>query len=531
MHREHWLLGLILAAIFGALATRADQPIVENYVGRQIPTAMVARNLDRGSGFLHPTLDTAPFPNRFLVEPPIYAQLVVWIRSGIGFVWRIVGKSSVGFVWEIPGRLTSATLITLGAWSFHGLVRRREGPTVAFLALASFGIFPVTLRYGRAFQPDAAMLGFVLLGMRGWDEYQAEGKHRWAWLGGFALAVGLALKITSAWVLIPYSLFVTRLPVKLRLAIGIAALLPAITWYLYAWGEIRLGSSEMRGSLASTDNAAIWIRALSPETWLRFATWEAIARNLVFRSFTPIGFALGLAGWILVRPDGTDRLWLGWGIGCGLAILGLASKWHHGYYWMVVAPPAALGVAHSLIFVGKQRFGGRFVALGLGLFLLITCGYQSRLTWRTSAEWRSIRESSARIAAVVPPGSLLIAPEAVLFYADRPGFRLEFGPEAARRASGEFGDPIPVHQVTFHPLALVNFYATRADAGNPAARFRSPTSQKRRELPPRFVADVGSVIGDARRTAWRAALRCRLLTRILIDERDLILAEFEGEVL
>ena len=27
------------------------QPIVENYVGRQVPTAMVARNFDRGSGF------------------------------------------------------------------------------------------------------------------------------------------------------------------------------------------------------------------------------------------------------------------------------------------------------------------------------------------------------------------------------------------------------------------------------------------------------------------------------------------------
>ena len=28
------------------------QPIVENYVGRQVPTAMVARNLDRGLGVL-----------------------------------------------------------------------------------------------------------------------------------------------------------------------------------------------------------------------------------------------------------------------------------------------------------------------------------------------------------------------------------------------------------------------------------------------------------------------------------------------
>ena len=30
-----------------ALAAKAGQPIVENYVGRQVPTAMVARNLER----------------------------------------------------------------------------------------------------------------------------------------------------------------------------------------------------------------------------------------------------------------------------------------------------------------------------------------------------------------------------------------------------------------------------------------------------------------------------------------------------
>ena len=31
-------------------ALHPGQPIVENYVGRQVPTAMVARNLERGLG-------------------------------------------------------------------------------------------------------------------------------------------------------------------------------------------------------------------------------------------------------------------------------------------------------------------------------------------------------------------------------------------------------------------------------------------------------------------------------------------------
>ena len=152
MNRERLIARLLLAVTFAIRAMHPDQPIVENYVGRQIPTAMVARNLERGSGFLRPQLDTGPFPNLFLVEPPIYAQLVaarpadLWVRLGA------------------TGRLISAAATMLAAWGLYGLVRRREGPTVALLALASFGFFPVMIRYGRAFQPDALMLGCVLGG-------------------------------------------------------------------------------------------------------------------------------------------------------------------------------------------------------------------------------------------------------------------------------------------------------------------------------------------------------------------------------
>jgi hypothetical protein len=77
------LLGL-LGLTFALRAIATDQPIVENYVGRQVPTAMVARNLERGSGFFRPQVETAPYPNLFLVEPPIYAAAVVGLRRLTG---------------------------------------------------------------------------------------------------------------------------------------------------------------------------------------------------------------------------------------------------------------------------------------------------------------------------------------------------------------------------------------------------------------------------------------------------------------
>src|SRR5260370_40036745 len=94
--REAIALFGLLVLTFALRAIAADQPIVENYVGRQVPTAMVARNLERGSGFLRPELETAPAPNLFLVEPPIYAAVVVGLR-------RASGLSRVG-----AGRVPSA---------------------------------------------------------------------------------------------------------------------------------------------------------------------------------------------------------------------------------------------------------------------------------------------------------------------------------------------------------------------------------------------------------------------------------------
>ena len=249
MARERLAVWALLAGTFAIRAAYPGQPIVENYVGRQVPTAMVARNLERGSGFLRPQLDTGPFPNLFLVEPPIYAGVVA------------LASRASGFDLSSTGRLVSALATTLGGWGLYGLARRREGVAVALLALASFGAFPVMVRYGRAFQPDALMVGFVLAGLRCWDEFQATGQRRWAACGGFVLSIGLAVKVTSAWALLPFLVMMVRLPMASRLALAGALLAPASAWYVYAWGEVRpvsggsFGLVGQRGDLDPGDLA------------------------------------------------------------------------------------------------------------------------------------------------------------------------------------------------------------------------------------------------------------------------------------
>ena len=503
MTRERLTLALLLAFTFAVRAIHPDQPIVENYVGRQIPTAMVARNLERGSGFLHPQLDTGPWPNLFLVEPPIYAKLVASTSA--------LAKLDL----EPTGRLVSAAATTLAAWGLFGLVRRREGLAVAWLALASFGCFPVMIRYGRAFQPDALMIGFVLAGLRLWDDFEATGDRRLAWLGGFVLSTGLALKLTTAWALLPWLLIVRRWPIGGKLAASAAMLVPAGSWYLWAWQGL-----AGTGSTASMDNAGLWLGALSPGNWLRFSVWSEVARGLIGRSFTPIGFVL--AGGGLLASGRLDRVWIGWAIGCVVSIVALAGKWHHAYYWVVVAPLAAVGVGRGLVQLWRWSHCGRIAAGLLGSFFLASCGWQSASTWTTPVEWADLDVAARTVASLTTEDEPVIAPEAVLYYAGRRGYRLEFDPAATRRAVSEWG----VSMEGVGPLNLTESYNMIHTIQTAAIRSSSYSMHfhiaSSNHL---LVADVGREESDAGRRAWRSAIRRRADTRVVVDRPGSMIAE------
>lgn len=471
--RERLILGGLLLATFAVRAVRADQPIVENYVGRQVPTAMVARNLARGSGFLRPTLDTGPFPNLFLVEPPIYAKAVVSLRSATGL--RL----------EPAGRLVSALMVVLGSWGLHGLARRRWGPIAALWSLAAFGAFPVAIRYGRAFQPDLLMIGTQVAALRCWDEHERRRGSNWLAAGWLLLATSLATKITSAPALIP--LLTLLRPIRpWKVVLAVSATVPALLWYWHAYSLLKVEG----GSRASADNAAIWLGALLPGALLRPDFYARAGWSLVVRAFTPAGFLL--AAWGMRR---SDRFLAAWALSAmgGLAIL--AGKLHHEYYWLALAPPAALGAGLALSAMGRRW------AFAAGSALLAMAVVQSASTWRTPPEWADLPEAAASVRAHVPPDALLIAPEALLFAADRRGCRLEFGPGPSRRAAGEWGgrldDP--------GPLALLEFYRGRGA---------------------RFVADVGPDSNNPLRRAWREAVRRRFA--VVDDRPGVFLADLEG---
>jgi hypothetical protein len=469
---------LILVLTFLIRAPYAEQPIVENYVGRQVPTAMVARNLERGSGLLRPQLDTAPFPNYFLVEPPLYELGVVALRK------------ATGFALAPAGRLLSALASVLGAWGLYDLVRRRQGVRAALWSASAFAIFPLTIRYGRAFQPDALMLGSVLAGLACWDRFQSDQGWSWMTAGWCLLALGFALKITSAVLLIPLLLVIVRPQSTRQILASLAVILPALLWYGWAFSVVEAGA----GSRASADNRAIWLGVAGPAGLFRREALEWVVRFLIVRAFTPLGAGLAIWGLYLKR-DERGRLWRIWGLAALLVMAMLAQKLHHEYYWLILAPVVAAGVGIALDRVTEWR---PVVAAALFAVLFLSSVLAVRATWHTPPEWSDLPAAARSVAQIVPPDEWVASSEALLFQSDRRGCRMEWSQPAAQRAAGEWGAK---HAVA-GPLDLLAFYRNRGA---------------------RFFADMGSGASGPERKLLHDAIRQRY--KVIMDRPEVIIAD------
>ena len=467
------LAGLVLRSL------HPGQPIAENYVGRQVPTAMVARNLERGSGFLRPRLDTGPFPNYFPVEPPVYQALVVGLRR------------AAGLPLDACGRLTSALAATLAAWGVYAMARRRWGEGPALAAATAFSMLPIVIRYGRAFQPDALMIGACTAGLACWDRAVARGGGRALMAAGWGLmAVGLAAKVTAAYILAVALLAVFPRRDWKAVALCASALLPAVAWYAWASHLTALSASG-----ASAENRDIWMGILGPGALGSGETWRSIGKFLVVRAFTPLGFLGALWG---LRGAATGaRVWWAWAALATATMAALAAKLHHEYYWLCLAPAAAAGLGAAWGRLDARRPGLAFAsALAFAAMALRL----SDSTWRTPDEWATLAEAGRAVAEETAPDDLIVAPEALLYQADRRGCRLEYTAAAATRAASEWAPQANL----ISPLELVEFYESRGA---------------------RWFADLGVDLldGDPARTDLHQDIGHRY--KIVIDRPDVFLAD------
>ena len=123
-------------------------------------------------------------------EIPLYAGL-------IGSAYRLFGEHEwFGRAWSILATLVA--MIALYDWT-----KQCFGRAVALRATALFSFCPLTLFYGRAFQPDASMLAGMLAALAFYRRYLDGGKRSWLLAAASAGLVGAAFKYYGLMVLVP----------------------------------------------------------------------------------------------------------------------------------------------------------------------------------------------------------------------------------------------------------------------------------------------------------------------------------------
>jgi hypothetical protein len=173
----------------------------------------------------------------------------------------------------------------------------------------------------------------------------------------------------------------------------------------------------------------------------------------------------------------------------------LAEKLRHEYYWLLLTPVAAVGIGRCLALLTENHRAG---AISLAAALCLLSYVQARSTWRMPAEWNGLETAAGAVATTVPTEAWVVAPEALLFQADRRGCRMEWSDAAAARAAGEWG----AGRRVAGPLDLIEFY---------------------RRQGARYFADLGSRAADARRKGLHDAVRQRY--KVIVDGPEAIIAD------
>src|SRR5262249_24281183 len=139
-------------------------------------------------------------------------------------------------------------------------------------------------------------------GLRLWDESEAGGSRRRLAAAWLALSLGLTMKITAAYALVPLVVAIVRPPRLRQATLATLTLVPAALWYLHASALLNAGAA----SRSSAMNVDLWLRNVSGFWDVPTATLGIFARHLLRKAFTPLGAALALWGAVWLRA--ADRL-------------------------------------------------------------------------------------------------------------------------------------------------------------------------------------------------------------------------------
>lgn len=180
------LIGLLVLGL-GLRLADLDDPPLDYHPTRQLRSAIIARSIYYQ---IDPSRDpvsveaarkaTAPLET---LEPPIFESIVAgtYLLLDSEMLW-------------IP-RLYAILFWMIGGVALFDLARRMAGVDGALVALAYYLVLPFAVVTSRAFQPDAAMVMFIVLSA--WAFYYWSETLQWHWAVGAGILSGLGVLIKA----------------------------------------------------------------------------------------------------------------------------------------------------------------------------------------------------------------------------------------------------------------------------------------------------------------------------------------------
>jgi len=295
---DPWLAGILLLGL-GLRLIHLDAPLTDQQAWRQTDTAAIARNYcEEGLDLLYPRVDwRGTTPGYVETNFPLYP-------FAVALLYRLAGAPA-----EWMGRLLSALLSTGAALLLYGLARRLHPDLqVARLGALIFLITPLSLFFGRAFMPEAAMLCLSVAALLTFDRWLDSQRYADLSLAVVTAALCFLVKIPTLYLGFPlvalawtrWGWGAVRRPVLWLYLILV--LLPAILWYSHAAGLF--ARTGLTFGIWGREGYDKW----SHHLLLGGDFYLLMGRRLAHIVFTPVGallLVLGMAaGWPSRQPPG-----------------------------------------------------------------------------------------------------------------------------------------------------------------------------------------------------------------------------------
>jgi 4-amino-4-deoxy-L-arabinose transferase-like glycosyltransferase len=415
-------IALVLCVALALRLVHVSAPILGVHSWRQADTAAMARNFhENGYRFLYPQVDWGGSgPGYVECELPAFPYAVA-------LAYRALGPS------EAWGRLLAALLSTLTVYLLYRLARDAyDDERTALAGAFVFAMLPLSVYYGRAFMPEAAMLCASVAALHAFDRWTVTGSRRWYGLAALATAAACLLKLPCLYLGLPLLYLAWRtwgVAFVRRPALWLFAalvLLPVALWYGHAHALYRDGGVTFGIWEYGSDKWGNWRLVATGDFWN-----GVLFRSLAERHLTWAGVPLALAGLLLPRVGRRGGLVDWWLAALGVYLVVVArGNYVHEYYQLPLIPPLsiAMGRAIAAAFApGGRRVLRAGLVTALLAAMLVLGGSRLVSYWHREDRSRSpLYRLAQEVARRTPPSGRVVTLDqgnpTLLYLAHRKGW-------------------------------------------------------------------------------------------------------------